>query len=264
MQGSLGEDEEFRATIDVLEGHIYAVEVSVGQEGGFPGLDSGSTQVRISGDPLDEDLQIPLSTGFDIFDIGGGFGNGVPTDFFIAERDGEVTIEFLNSSSGGLGLGGPVGDIFGGLLFGESTLDYEILIVDQGFDDNGTSPEDAVVLNSGSAGELLGTLIVGDEADYFTISVEMGRTYELRIESTSSVNVDSGSTDRFGQINFGVPTAGGLSLFASAVPGRVGSTTFVAPETEVLVLRLRGGGFGEAEIQYAISLILKEEDDAVR
>jgi hypothetical protein len=257
----LGEDEEFRARIDVLEGHIYAVEVSVGQDGGFPGFESSSTQVRISGDPLDADLQIPLSTGFGFLDVGGVFGDGGPTDFFIAERDGQIAIEFVNNSSGGLGFGGPVGDVFGGLLFGESTLDYEILIVDQGFDDNGTSPEDAVILNTGSAEELLGTLIVGDEADYFTISVEKGKTYELRIESTASVTVDSGSTDRFGQINFGVATAGGLSLFGNAAPGSVGTTIFVAPGTEELVLRLRAGGFGAGEVQYAISLTLDGEDD---
>ena len=135
--------------------------------------------------------------------------------------------------------------------------DYELLVTDLGLDDNGTSPEDAVTLAVGIEGELTGTLNPGEDGDYFILAVRAETDYQLNLESTHSVNVTSGSEDRFGQINFGTATAGGLLISANASAGTPGTAEFIAPATEEVLLRLAASGTASssATIQYAISVI---------
>jgi len=87
--------------------------------------------------------------------------------------------------------------------------------------------------------------------------VQADTTYQLNLESTDIVNVILGSEDRFGQVNFGVPTAGGLVIDVSSSAGSPDTGEFTAEATEEVLLRLTASGSGSSNvtIQYAISVV---------
>ncbi|MBU0718118.1 MAG: hypothetical protein KJ749_07720, partial [Planctomycetes bacterium] len=175
---------------------------------------------------------------------------------FIPVSDGEVVIELAYGSQDGTEDESQL-DRIRAFIRGEMRANYELLVTDLGLDDHGISPADADTLAIGLAGERTGTLKPGEDADYFIFEVQEGGTYLLTVESTDSVEVTSGAEDRFGQVNFGVATAGGLLLETSASAGIPGTAEFTAPATEDVLLQLSVGTAATSviDIQYAVRVV---------
>jgi hypothetical protein len=240
------------ATVSVEARHTYDVRArltaSFGNTAGFDSITG-----EITGDPLAAPVTFPVA-----FSAAGSVESVTPTVFSV-QSDGAVTLAFdVPRADQDDAVSDSLAAIRA-LINGPTRAQYELLVTDRGFDDNGITPEDAVVLAVGPAGELLGTLTPGDEADYFILQVFGTTSYRLTVEATDSVSVTSGSEDRFGQVNFGVPTPGGLTIAASASAGVPGIFDFEAPATEQVLLRLSGTGIAptaESPVQYAISVVL--------
>jgi len=254
--GDLFSGQSLRAITFVEAGHAYefgaALTVATGA------IDPGAIEGVVSGAPLAAPVEFTVGSSVD------EFPGSQPLDTFIAQADGEVAIEFLFPYSGE---SEAVSDVLEGirrLIIGTTRATYALLVIDLGFDDNATSPQDAVALAVGPDGEQTGTLTEGDEADYFALSVQADTSYQLNLESTDSVNLTSGFEDRFGQANFGVPTPGGLTITVDATGGVPGISQFTAPATEEVLLRVAAAADSSAgvTIQYAISaieVIIEEE-----
>jgi len=243
--------QRLRATVLVDAGHTYDIRASltstIGNTTGFDEITG-----EITGSPLAEPVAFPvdLSTSSSV--------ESATATSFVALSDGQVTIEFLVPSADQDDTVSDPLEALRAIISGPTRAQYELLLIDWGFDDNGTSPDDAVAMQIGLAGELSGTLTPGDEGDYFILQVQAETTYRLTVETTDSVSVGSGSADRFGQINFGVPTPGGLTVAVSASAGVPGVFDFEAPATEEVLLRLTGTAVdstSETPIQYSISVI---------
>ena len=257
VSGSLFSGQRLRATASVEAGHVYHINANLSE----PTVGStrlGEIMGMVSGDPLAESVAFVVTVKTS---PGGGFQ--VQPGVFVPLVNGEVAIEFVFALMDETGSPGSTLETIRALIQGTPRADYELLITDLGFDDNGTSPDDAVTLAVGLEGELTGTIKPGEEADYFILQVQADTTYKLNLESTDTVNVTSGSEDRFGQINFGVPTAGGLLVTATSSTGTPGTSEFTATATEEVLLRLTGTGSGggglnassAVTIQYAISVV---------
>lgn len=249
--GFLYSGQRLRATVSVEAGHSYEFRASltstIGNTAGFDDITG-----EITGSPLAEPVVFPVD-----FSTSGSVESATATSF-IALSAGWVTIEFVVPSAAQDDTVSDPIEAIRAIISGPTRMMYELLLTDWGFDDNGTSPDDAVALGIGPAGELTGTLTPGDEADYFILQLQAETTYRLTVETTDSVSVRSGSEDRFGQINFGVPTAGGLTIAVTASAGVPGVFDFEAPATEEVLLRLTGttlDSTSEPSIQYAISVI---------
>ena len=248
--GSLFGGQRLRAALFAEAGHVYNVAA------GLSAATVGSTGLAeiegvVSGDPLAEPVEFSLESSW------GSSGQGSqPPGAFIPQADGDVVIEFAYVTAEEAEATGGALEPIRALIRGPMRADYELLVIDLGVDDHGTSPQDAVALAVGIEGELTGTINPGEDADYFILPVEADTTYQLNLESTHSINVTSGAFDRFGQINFGVASAGGLMISGSASAGVPGTTEFTAPATEDVLLRLTGstGDASTAPIQYAISV----------
>ena len=261
--GTVYEGQALRATASVEAGRIYLLEAALGPAAG--GGPAGLDQIvgRIDGPPLDDPVE------FFVEFPEGGTDSGSP-GLFIPSSDGAVTIEFAYVSPDSTAPVGTTLESIRRLIQGFTFADYEMVLTDLGFDDNGSSPEDAVTLVAGIDGELPGTLIAGDEADFFTALLEGDTAYWLNLEATNSVTVTSGSEDRFGQINFGVASSNGLLITGSASAGVPAIIGFTAPATEAIFLRLtstalREGGVDFASavpIQYVISLVVNQPPTA--
>ena len=261
--GTIYEGQTLRATASVEAGRLYLLEAALGQAvgGGPAGLD------RIIGEIDGSPLNAPVEFSVEFPDGGGDSGSpGV----LAPALGGEVTIKFAYVSPDSAATVGSALESLRLLIQGPTYADYTLILTDLGFDDNGTSPQVAVPLLEGVAGELAGTLIPGDEADFFTVSLEGETAYWLNVEATDSVTVTSGAEDRFGQINFGVTTASGLLITGSASAGIPGITEFTAPAAEAVFLRLTSSAFGEGgvdfasavPIQYVISLVVNQPPTA--
>ncbi len=243
--------QRLNATVSVDSGHTYELRATltstIGDTTGFDEIIG-----LITGSPLAGPVAFPVD-----FTTSGSVESATATSF-IALSDGQVTIEYVLPLAD---QDDTISDPLESLrvtISGPTRAQYALLLVDQGADDNGTSPDDAVALEIGPAGELSGTLPPGDEADYFILQLRAETTYQLTVETTDSVSVGSGSEDRFGQINFGVPTAGGLTIAVSASAGVPGVADFTAPATEEVLLRLTGSALDstfETPVQYSISVI---------
>ncbi len=253
--GDLFSGQELRATMSVEAGHVYHITASL------TAVTAGSTEFDgvegvVSGAPLAEPVEFfvesPGGAGLD----GSGLSNT-----FVPDLDGQVVIEFVLASTQTTESTGSALESIRRLIRGSTRASYELLVTDLGFDDNGTVPEDAVTLAVGIEGERTGSISPGDEADYFMFQVQADTTYQLTLESTDSVHVTSGAEDRFGQVNFGVATAGGLAIDVSSSAGRPGTSEFTAPAAEEVLLRLTGGSTGDSvspsapTIQYAIGVV---------
>ena len=257
--GTIFEGQTLRATASVEAGRLYLLEATLGAAAG--GGPAGLDQIvgEIDGPPLDDPVEFLVEFPE------GGADSGSP-GLFAPSRNGAVTIEFAYVSPDSAETVGSTLDSIRLLIQGLTFADYTLLLTDLGFDDNGTSPEDAVALLTGFEGELPGTLIPGDEADFFIAQLEAETAYWLNLEATDSVTVTSGFEDRFGQINFGVATASGLLITGNASAGVPGITEFTAPDTEAVFLRLTSSAFGEGgvdsasavPIQYVVSLVINE------
>ena len=246
-----------RATALVEAGHLYNISVVLSDVSA--GL--GETVGVVSGVPLAEPVEFSLQSS-----SGGSVESPEPHSVLVPHVDGDVAVEFVFVPADVAEPADPVLEALRDLVSGGTRASYEILLTDLGFDDNGTSPEDAVALAVGMEGELTGTINPGEDADYFVLQVQIDATYELKLESTHSITVTSGSQDRFGQINFGAATAGGLLISGSSSAGNPGITQFTAAAIEPVLLRLAAGGSdasSAATIQYAISVVevVPEEEE---
>jgi hypothetical protein len=253
--GSLVSGQWLRATSPVEAGHIYQVSA------GLTPATAGSTILdgitgEVSGAPLVESVEFAVGSSADV----GSDASGLPVNF-ATETDGEVVIEFRYLSEAASSADEQLESVRA-LIRGPMRANYSLLITDLGADQGGGSPEDAIPLAVGVEGEEVGTLILGDEADHFVLQVVADTTYRLSLEATASVSVTSGSADRFGQVNFGVATAGGLIIDCSASAGDPCSVEVLAPATEEVLLRLTGAipdTSSTTAIQYAISVVAVSE-----
>ena len=247
--GDLFSGQSFRAIASVEAGHAYEFGAALTVTAGA--TDPGAIEGVVSGAPL----AVPVE--FTVEPLVDEFPGSQPLNTLIAQIDGEVAIEFFFPYSSE---SEAVSDVLEGLrrlISGPARATYVLLVIDLGFDDNGTSPQDAVALAAGPEGEQNGTLTAGDEADYFALSVQAETFYQLNLESTDSVNLTSGSEDRFGQANFGVPTPGGLTITVNATGGVPGISQFTAPATEEVLLRVAAGADATTgtTIRYAVSVV---------
>ncbi|UCE60659.1 MAG: hypothetical protein JSU63_02695 [Phycisphaerales bacterium] len=249
--GTLREEQELLATTEVEADYIYAVSASVVESVvGSAGV--GAVEGAVSGGPLMESVSFTVE-----YVTGSDTASATPSTF-VARADGEVEIRFTYIPTD---TGGSIGGVLGALrtlLFGNRYAVYSLLITEVGFDDNGTSPDEAVTLEFGEAGELTGTINTGDAGDFFVLQVQADTVYQLNLETTSSITLASGGYDRFEQINFGAPTTSGLIISASASAGVPGTTEFTAPADEEVFLRITAGSAAPSSsdaIQYAISVV---------
>jgi len=248
--GNLFTDQTLRATATVQAGHVYRLAAKLTVEVGSIG--SGGIEGTVTGAPLADAVAFTVAT------TGDGALADEPGTTFVAQSDGQVvmTFDFPTGDEGSA-----VSDTLISirqLINGPIRGIYSLLLSDHGIDDNGTSTDDAVPLPTTAGGELTGTLGPGDEADYFLLDVVAGATYQFSLEATGSVNLTLGSEDRFGQINFGVASPGGLSLSAAASAGVADSGQFTAPATESVFLRLSptvAPASDDNTIQYALSVV---------
>jgi len=255
--GTLFDGQQLQATAVVEAGHIYHLDARLTEE--IPTA-TGSDEIQgtLSGTALADPVAfvVRLSGNQGIGDLQTGA-------LFIPDLAGEVVAAFRYVSPETSEPADAFLEALRRLIRGRLRATYELLLTDLGLDDNGSSPKDAVVLAVGIAGELLGTLTPGDEGDFFVLQVEAETTYRLTLEATAFVTLTSGGVDRFGQINFGAPTPGGLTISATASAGNPGGAEFTAPATEQVLLRLTSNVFAggavdlttAAPVQYAISVV---------
>ena len=253
--GNLFSGQELRGVMFVEAGHIYHITATVTEvTSGSHGIDE--VKGVVSGAALAVPVEFVVESPFGGTSDGSGLSN-----VFVPISDDQVAIELIlawawtTESSRAL-------ESIRRLISGPTRVTYELLVTDLGFDDNGSAPEDAVALAVGIEGELTGTISPGDEADFFVLQVEADTTYQLTLESTDSVAVTSGAEDRFGQVNFGVATAGGLSIDVSSSAGVPGISEFTAPTTEGVLLRLTASVSAVSPVspsvptvQYAITVV---------
>ena len=243
--GHLFSGQTLRATAFLDAGHIYDLRASLVIS--LAGTELGDLEGAASGGALAGPVQIAI-----------GPPGSEPANSLIAQADGTVIIEIVFPDSAG---DPPVGDALEAirrLISGPNRATYELLLTDFGFDDRGTSPEDASTLVVGPDGDETGTLTPGDEADYFVLPLIADLTYQLNLESTGSIALTSGSMDRFGEVNFGVPSTGGVSIAITATAGIPGAFEFTAGAEEQIFLRLVPAAADSAAgvtIQYAIGVV---------
>ncbi len=254
ISGELFTGQTLRATVPVEASHLYAMLVAV-RPSTTGSTATGDIVGSITGDALPEPVEFFVTV------VSGTAVPGPTTPtLFTSVLAGDVTVEFLypvpDTSPAAEYL-----DLIRALIQGPLHATFELSVTDLGFDDNGGSPADAVTLEVGIANERTGSLSPGDAADYFLVQFDAGMSYRIGVESTDAVTVVSGSEDRFGQINFGVPTLGGLIINVSSSAGVPGSFEFTALATETVLLRLTAfGGAGvdptaTTSIQYALSAV---------
>lgn len=255
--GILFDGQQLRATTLVEAGHIYHLGARLTEE-----IPSATGFEEIQGTLSGTALADPVA--FLVRLLGTErLGDLQTGTIFIPDLAGEVVGEFRYVPPATSESADQLLEALRRLIRGRLRATYELLLTDLGLDDNGTSPKDAVVLTVGIEGELLGTVTPGDEADFFVLQVEAETTYQLRLEATDFVTLTSGGVDRFGQINFGAPTPGGLVISATASAGNPSGAEFTAPATEQVLLRLTSTVFAggaldlstAAAVQYAISVV---------
>lgn len=233
--GTLGGGQTLDALAEVSENHVYRLLADIKPSGvmGTVGLDA---TVTVSGTPL----SAPITTSVGTYSGGSSNPYGdTPPQFFQALSDGTVAVEVTNNSKGfieGIGAGG-VFNLFDRLMGDTSIVTYTLTLTDEGIDDNGSSPETAVALPVGP--ELTGTIMEGEEGDYFRLNVTANTTYLLTVQATSPLFVDAGVADVFGQMNFGVYTPGGVSIYLYPSAGQPGTATFTDTLNETLTIRLK-------------------------
>ena len=255
FSGDLFTGQAVAASVPVEAGHTYALQAAlIPSTAGS--VATGDIVGTISGDPLAEPLEffvtVVLSTALDIS----------PTPvLFAPDLDGEVVIEFLYPATATTGIDSPGLDAIRALTQGPLHATLELSVTDLGFDDNGSSIESAVTLEVGIENERTGSLSPGDEADYFVADFEAGKSYRIGLESSDVISVVSGGVDRFGWVNFGIPTLGGLIINVGSAAGIPGEFEFACTASEEVFLRLTAFGGGgvdpttEVGINYAIYLV---------
>ncbi len=255
--GILFSGQQLRAVATAEDGHVYGVGAALVA----PEADPNVAAVRegvVSGEPLAEPVEL---------DIAAPVGPVVPPEIgtnVVARADGEIVVELRFDVAFTEGMQDGLLDPVRRFVQGRPHATYALLLVDLGVDDNGTSPRDAVPLEIGIENERTGALGLADDGDYFTVSVQAETTYRLTVEATQAVSATSGFEDRFGQINFGVPTPGGLLINANAVAGVPGVSEFATSAAESFFVRVAAAGVDTVPtevIQYAVRLVETVPED---
>jgi len=253
--GDLFTGQALAAGVPVEAGHTYALQAAlIPSTAGS--IATGDIVGTISGDPLDEPIDffvtVTLSTALDIS----------PTPvLFTPDLDGDVLIEFVYPVADTTGMDSPDLDAIRALIQGPLHATVELSVSDLGFDDNGSSIESAVTLEVGIENERTGSLNPGDDGDYFLVDFEAGKSYRIGLESSDVITVVSGGVDRFGRVNFGIPTLGGLIINVGSSAGVPGELEFASAANEEVFLRLTAFGGGgvdptaAAGINYAIHVV---------
>ena len=257
--GTLFSTQRLRARATVEADHIYRIGAALVTPEA-DGQVSAEVVGIVSGTPLPEPVPLAVADSF------GSLLDPEAETIVVSQSEGEIVVELQFEVALTSGQPDEDLDFVRTLVGGAPHATYELLLTDLGMDDNGTSPQGAVELVVGPEGERTGELGPRDEADYFFVLVQPEITYLLTVEATRSVSVVSGYEDRFGQINFGVPTPGGLLVSADALAGVPGTSTFTATETEVMFLRVAPSDADTTPleaIQYAVSVIetVPEEEE---
>jgi hypothetical protein len=255
--GILFSGQQLRAVATVEAGHVYGIGAALVA----PEADPDVAAVReglVSGDPLAEPAALAIAAP-----VGPAVSPEIGT-IVEAGADGEIAVELRFDVAFTEGVEDELLDPVRRFVQGSPHVTYALLLVDLGVDDNGTSPRDAAPLEIGIANERTGMLGLADDGDYFAVSVQAETTYQLTVEATQAVSATSGFEDRFGQINFGVPTPGGVLINANAVAGIPGVSGFTTTEAESFFVRVSAAGEDTAaaeDIQYAISIVETVPED---
>ncbi len=221
---------------------FYAVWLST--SGGF------TAGVSLTGTPLAAPIDIKLS-----------FLNALsaePQGRFYAQGDGELEIVVSNNAPQNAGL-------LGSILFGGNTPTTTTLRIDDlGTDDHGETLDEAtaIVPDGQTIG---GNLVYGETYDYFTLPVELGDLFNVKVEATREVTLATTNVDRFGRFNFNVATTAGNRLSLTPRPGVPATNQFAIAASEstgevLLALRTASGFFvspptlADYPIEYAITV----------
>ncbi len=151
-----------------------------------------------------------------------------PQGTFYAQSDGELQVVIANTAMPA----SPDAGVVDAILFGSDTPTYTSLRIDDlGADDHGETPDETtpIVPDGQSLG---GTLACGETYDYFTLPVQLGELFNVRVEATHQMTLATANIDSFGQFNFGVATNAGNDLSLTATPGVPAGAQFTVTATE--------------------------------
>jgi len=151
-----------------------------------------------------------------------------PQGTFYAQSDGELQVVIANTAMPA----SPDAGVVDAILFGSDTPTYTSLRIDDlGADDHGETPDETtpIVPDGQSLG---GTLACGETYDYFTLPVQLGELFNVRVEATHQMTLATANLDNFGQFNFGVATNAGNDLSLTATPGVPADAQFAVTATE--------------------------------
>ena len=152
-------------------------------------------------------------------------------------------------------------------LVGDASLaQYRIRAYELGADDHGRTPAEATRLVDDEE-PIHGTVVFGNDFDYFVLAVEDGRRYELTFEVSDQAKLATSFIDRFDEFNFEAATPGGVQFRLDAVSGTPAVQHFTANRSEDVLLGVAPGpdnllagifgvptGFSSFPIRYAITV----------
>ena len=221
---------------------FYAVWLST--SGGF------TVGATLTGTPLAAPIDIKLS-----------FLNALsaePQGRFYAQSDGELQIVVSNNAQQGTGLLTSI--LFGGNMPTPTTLRID----DLGTDDHGETLDKATAIVPDGQ-PIGGTLVYGETYDYFTLPVQLGDLFNVKVEATREVTLATTNVDRFGRFNFNVATTAGNRLSLTPRPGVPATNQFAIAASEstgqvLLALKAASGlflstpTFADYPIEYAITV----------
>ena len=152
-------------------------------------------------------------------------------------------------------------------LLGDAALaQYRIRAYELGLDDHGRTPTEATRLTDDGE-PTLGTIVFGDDFDYFVLAVEDGRQYELIFDVSGHAKLATSFIDRFDEFNFEAATPGGVQFRLDAVSGTPAVKHFTANRNEDVLLGVAPGpenllagifgvpaGFSSFPVRYALTV----------
>jgi len=152
-------------------------------------------------------------------------------------------------------------------LLGDASLaQYRVRAYELGPDDHGRTPANATRLTD-EGESVLGTLVFGNDFDYFVLAVQDGRQYEVVFETSGQAKLATSFIDRFDEFNFEAATPGGAQFQLDAVSGTAAVKRFTANRSEDMLLGVAPGvenllagifgvpaGFSSFPVRYAITV----------
>jgi hypothetical protein len=181
---------------------------------------------------------------------------------FRALEDGVVELRVENRTEGLT-----IDQGFLSFLVGDaSEAEYRIRAVDLGPDDHGDSPDNATRLaDDGQA--LLGTIVFGDDFDFFIFPAEAGRRYQVTFEASGTAKLATGVVDRFDEFTFEAAPPGSPEYSMEATAGHPATKRFTAIQSRDILVGVAAGpdnvlagifgvppGTSSFPVQYAITV----------